>query len=237
MMAYAYRQELPTFEEDAPEWYVWGFIQAKIDQCAEVLEAKRESGKKGGNVKQTQADASKAKQSQAKSSTWKQSQADASKAKQKPHIQEQEYEYEQEQEQLVSSTPNPYELTDDELRRARQEQSDVETAARRVGLPVSAAADFDSMDKLRAEHGAGNLIRAIDRLQGAAEKSRNWRYVGGILRKEKALGYTWADKPPDSAKPGQSGRAQDTMLRYSPEERRETYSAAVVDFDEEDERE
>lgn len=94
-----------------------------------------------------------------------------------------------------SSTPNPsYGLTDDELREIRQEQAETEKAARRVGLPVSALADQDCMDSLRAEHGANNLLKAIDKLQGAPEKSRNWRYVGGILRKEKAAGYTWAEK-------------------------------------------
>ena len=94
-----------------------------------------------------------------------------------------------------SSTPNPsYALTDDELREIRQEQAETEKAARRVGLPVSALADQDCMDSLRAEHGANNLLKAIDKLQGAPEKSRNWRYVGGILRKEKAAGYTWAEK-------------------------------------------
>jgi len=36
-------------------------------------------------------------------------------------------------------------------------------------------------------------------------------------------------------KPAQQAvRAQDTLLRYTPEERRRTYSAAVLDFDEED---
>ena len=32
----------------------------------------------------------------------------------------------------------------------------------------------------------------------------------------------------------QTVRTQDTLLRYTPEERRKTYSAAVLDFDEED---
>ena len=40
------------------------------------------------------------------------------------------------------------------------------------------------------------------------------------------------------AQPGQAAqqgaRAQDTLLRYTPEERRKTYSAAVLDFDEEE---
>lgn len=180
MMAYAYRGELPTFGENAPEWYVWDTLQFKIDQCAESLEAKKASGKKGGSAKQPE--------------------ADESNAKQNAYIQEQEQV--KEQEKNIGGgyvTPNPYDdVTDDELRRMREEQTDVETAAKRMGLPASASGDFDAMDRLRAEYGAENLLKAIDRTQGATEKSRCWRYVEGILRKERERGYTWADKPPDS---------------------------------------
>lgn len=112
-----------------------------------------------------------------------------------------------------SSTPNPsYGLTDDELREIRQEQAETEKAARRVGLPVSALADQDCMDSLRAEHGANNLLKAIDKLQGAPEKSRNWRYVGGILRKEKAAGYTWAERAAES-NGGAAGDAEQVLTR------------------------
>ena len=210
MMAYAYRGELPTFDEDAPEWYVWDTLQFKIDQCAESLEAKKASGKKGGsakqaeadgsNGKQTEANASTSKQSQAKLSKVKQAEADGSNGKQNAYIQEQEQVKEQEK-NLGGGyvTPNPYDdVTDDELRRLREEQTDVETAAKRMGLPASASGDFDAMDRLRAEYGAENLLKAISKTQGATEKSRCWRYVEGILRKEKERGYTWAEKPPDS---------------------------------------
>lgn len=180
MMAYAYRGELPTFGENAPEWYVWDTLQFKIDQCAESLEAKKASGKKGGSAKQPE--------------------ADESNVKQNAYIQEQEQV--KEQEKNIGGgyvTPNPYDdVTDDELRRMREEQADVEAAAKRMGLPASASGDFDAMDRLRAEYGAENLLKAISRTQGATEKSRCWRYVEGILRKEKERGYTWADKPPDS---------------------------------------
>lgn len=184
MMAYAYRGELPTFGENAPEWYVWDTLQFKIDQCAESLEAKKASGKKGGSAKQPE--------------------ADESNTKQNAYIQEQEQVKEQvkEQEKNIGGgyvTPNPYDdVTDDELRRMREEQADVEAAAKRMGLPASASGDFDAMDRLRADYGAENLLKAINKTQGATEKSRCWRYVEGILRKEKERGYTWAEKPPDS---------------------------------------
>lgn len=109
-----------------------------------------------------------------------------------------EKEREGESEYDSSNPQTPFDLTDDELREIRQERADVETAARRVGLPASTLADQDCMDSLRAEHGADNLLKAIGKLQGAPEKSRNWRYVGGILRREKAAGYSWRDKPPEN---------------------------------------
>lgn len=215
MMAYAYRGEEPDFAEDAHEWYIWDTIKLKIDQCAETLESKRASGKKGGSAKQAEADASKANQSEADernfkhieadASTLKQTQADASKVKQteadasEPKL----YKNKNKNKNKSSSSyvpPTPYDdLDDDELLQLRQEQQDVETAARRVSLPVSAAGDYDTMDALRAEHGADNLLKAISRIQGAAEKSRDWRYISGILRKERASGYTWADKPPNAS--------------------------------------
>lgn len=193
MMAYAYRGEEPDFVEDAHEWYIWDTIKLKIDQCAETLESKRASGKKGGSAKQTKADASTLKQTQAEASKAKQTEADASET----GI------YKNKNKNKSSSSyvpPTPYDdIDDDELLRLRQEQQDVETAARRVGLPVSAAGDYDTMDALRAEHGADNLLKAISRIQGATEKSRDWRYISGILRKERASGYTWADKPPNAS--------------------------------------
>jgi hypothetical protein len=109
-----------------------------------------------------------------------------------------EKEREGESEYDSSNPQTPFDLTDDELREIRQERAEVETAARRVGLPASTLADQDCMDSLRAEHGADNLLKAIGKLQGAPEKSRNWRYVGGILRREKAAGYSWRDKPPEN---------------------------------------
>lgn len=134
------------------------------------------------------------------------------KRKEKEGEKEEECEKEREGEsEYDSSNPQtPFDLTDDELREIRQERAEVETAARRVGLPASTLADQDCMDSLRAEHGADNLLKAIGKLQGAPEKSRNWRYVGGILRREKAAGYSWRDKPPESGGTTATGGAQTT---------------------------
>ena len=132
---------------------------------------------------------------------------------QKPKEREKEVEKEVESE-YDSITPNPsFDLTDDELRRIRQEQADVEAAAKRVGLPVSALGDFDTMDNLRAEHGVANLLKAISKVQGATEKSRNWKYIGGILKSEKSAGYTWAEKPPAAGAGGMPGDHQQVLTR------------------------
>lgn len=212
MMAYAYRGEEPDFDEGAHEWYIWDTIKLKIDQCAESLETKRTSGKKGGSVKQTEADESKAKQNEADASEVKQTEADESKT----DIYKNKNKSKSKNKNKSSSSyvpPTPYDdLDDDELLRLRQEQQDVETAARRVGLPVSAMSDYDTMDNLRAEHGADNLLKAISRIQGAPEKCRSWRYVGGILRKEKSAGYTWAERAAESGG-GTAGDAEQVLTR------------------------
>lgn len=248
MMAYAFRGERPEFE--GVEKFGWPALKQHIDRCMANVEAKRSAGSKGGkgkqseadasnvkqseadesNAKQTQADASRSKQSEAEASRAKQTQAEASKAKQNAHIQEQEHIQEHEQEQYVVSNARARagdEMTDDELHAYRKEQAEVEAAARRVGLPVSADADMHCMDTLRAEHGSGNLLKAIARIEGAAEKSRNWRYVSGILRREKAAGYPWREKPPDDARSG--GRDQMQRHQYTQED----YDAMVIDLDEE----
>ena len=108
MMAYAYRGEEPEFEAGAPEWFIWDTLKLKIDQCADNLESKRVSGRKGGsNPKQTEADASESKQKEAKASKGKQIEAEASESKQNPHIKEQEYEQEQEKEECVEGAKPP----------------------------------------------------------------------------------------------------------------------------------
>ena len=178
-------------------------FNSKSTSALNPWKQRKQAGKKveaPSNRKQTKATSSTLKQSQANPSKAKQPEADESNVKQNAYIQEQEQV--KEQEKNIGGgyvTPNPYDdVTDDELRRMREEQADVEAAAKRMGLPVSASGDFDAMDRLRAEYGAENLLKAINKTQGATEKSRCWRYVEGILRKEKERGYTWADKPPDS---------------------------------------
>lgn len=194
-----------ALDEEEPE------LTGSCSACFKLIRATLDSGRNKAanriNAEEQSEIKPKSKGNKAKSKRNKteQSEIKSEQSETKRNEKEKEGEYEKEKEKEKereydsSSTPvPPYDLTGDELRRLRQEQQDVETAAKRVGLPVSAMSDYDTMDNLRAEHGADNLLKAISRIQGAAEKCRSWRYVGGILRKEKTAGYTWAERAAES---------------------------------------
>lgn len=202
-----------ALDEEEPE------LSGSCSACFKLIRPTLDSGRNKAanrmNVEEQTEIKPKSNSNKAKTNQNKSEQAEIkseqNETNRKEREKERESEKEKEREYDSSSTPVPP-LTDDELREIRQEQAETEKAARRVGLPVSALADQDCMDSLRAEHGANNLIKAIDKLQGAPEKSRNWRYVGGILRKEKAAGYTWAEKATDSSA-GAAGDAEQALTR------------------------
>ena len=260
MMAYAYRGEEPRFAGN--ERFIWPVLRQHIDRCAASVEKQKANGSKGGRPPKNKTEENPAKPEETHRNPKKPK--ETQRNHNQDHDQEQDHSHDHSQNHVqesysdqpsVSEYKSACELTDDELLEIRKERADVEDAARRVGLPVSALADQNCMDTLRAEHGAGNVLRALERMEGAAEKSRNWRYVAGILRSEKAQGYAWREKPPDGKEPMQrhgytsadfkamvtdldaddSGRPKgkdgDIMQRYTPRERKATYSAAVVDFD------
>ena len=84
---------------------------------------------------------------------------------------------------------------------------------------------------LAAEYarGAGSPMMLMNTILG------NWKRLG--IATPEAAKQEHEDHLrgiPQKAQPVQSGRTQDAMLRYTPEERRATYNAAVVNFDEED---
>lgn len=185
-----------ALDEEEPE------LSGSCSACFKLIRPTLDSGRNKAanrmNAEEQSEIKPKSNSNKAKSNQNKPEQTEIKSEQTETNRKEREREKEKESEYDSSSTPVPP-LTDDELRRLRQEQQDVETAAKRVGLPVSAMSDYDTMDNLRAEHGADNLLKAISRIQGAAEKCRSWRYISGILRKEKASGYTWADKPPNAS--------------------------------------
>ena len=185
-----------ALDEEEPE------LSGSCSACFKLIRPTLDSGRNKAanrmNAEEQSEIKPKTNGNKAKSNQNKSEQTEIKSEQTETNRKERERDKENETEYDSSSTPVPP-LTDDELRRLRQEQQDVETAAKRVGLPVSAMSDYDTMDNLRAEHGADNLLKAISRIQGAAEKCRSWRYISGILRKERASGYTWADKPPNTS--------------------------------------
>lgn len=181
-----------ALDEEEPE------LSGSCSACFKLIRPTLDSGRnKAANRMNVEEQIEIKPKSNSNKAKTNQNKPEQTETNRKEREKERESEKEKEREYDSSSTSVPP-LTDDELRRLRQEQQDVETAAKRVGLPVSAMSDYDTMDNLRAEHGADNLLKAIGRIQGAPEKCRSWRYVGGILRKEKSAGYTWAEKPPES---------------------------------------
>lgn len=185
-----------ALDEEEPE--LTGSCSACFKLIRPTLDSGRNKAANRMNAEEQSEIKPKSNGNKAKSNRNKSEQSGTNR-KEKEKEKEGECEKEKEREYDSSSIfVPPYDLTDDELRRLRQEQQDVETAAKRVGLPVSAMSDYDTMDNLRAEHGADNLLKAIGRIQGAAEKCRSWRYVGGILRKEKTAGYTWTERAAES---------------------------------------
>ena len=78
--------------------------------------------------------------------------------------------------------------------------------ARGSGAPMM------TMNRIRSDWQRAG-IRTVDAAQ--AEHESHVRAAGG-------------------AKPAPAAKPQDTLLRYTPEQRKETYSAAVLDFDEEE---
>ena len=63
----------------------------------------------------------------------------------------------------------------------------------------------------------------------------DWQRAGiSTLEAARAEHESHVRTAPQSGQRQPAAKPQDTMLRYTPEQRRETYSAAVLDFDEED---
>lgn len=242
MMAYAYRGEVPQFE--GVEKYVWVVLRQHIDRCAASVDAKKAAGSKGGKnakaestSKQSEADASRSKQKQAETSKGKQSEADASKGKQSAH--NQEHEHEQEQDHKQEQKENDA--------RATAAPAGVEEEEAIIGIDGSdlsgVSADYDKAAALVSEYRLPDSDQSREAIVlDAAE--HGWEKVEAAL-KEAALGNSRAMLSvnfyrailKNAGKPkiqrGRDAPAGDSMLRYTPEQRKATFSAAILDFDEE----
>ena len=236
MMAYAYRGEEPQFED--VEKFGWPAFRQHIDRCAANVEAKKAAGSKGGkrrnDDKQTQADASESKQSEADANDDKQTQADASESKQNAHIHDHDNDHEYNQDHKK------------ETKRAcaREEAASAPAADDKKiigidGMDMSESfRNYDRSEELVSRFKLPDTDQSRIALIEDAERV-GWEKVEAAL-KAAALGnsrpmlsvnfYRKVLENDGRPKPA-TGGGREAMLRYSPSERKATYSAAVMDFD------
>lgn len=233
MMAYAYRGEEPEFT--GVEKFIWPVLRQHIDRCTQSIEAKKAAGSKGGkgskSDKQTQADGSKSKQSEAEASKEKRTGADESESKQNAHTQ---YQY---HDQYHTHDHNHNDVVVDAHATATTANEPV-TGIDGSDLSESIAlnAEVDSLlkkyriaeynrDALMDEIGKHGLDKVREVMQKAAESDNRGGLSITFIRA--CLSNDGKPKPARSS----PGQVKEQMLRYSPEDRKATYSAAIVDFD------
>ena len=242
MMAYAYRGEEPEFA--GVEKFIWPVLRQHIDRCTQSIEAKKAAGSKGGKGsktdKQTQADGSKSKQNEAEVSKAKQTEAEESEIKQNAHTQYQYHDqyhthyhnHNEEECNTCAREGAPASSPADEgvigidgtdLSAEIALNAEVDVLLRQYKLSESVRGGL--MDEI-TKHGLDKVKRVM---QEAAESDTK----GGLsLRFIRACLANDGKQKPQRAAPG-SGKAFDQMLRYTPEERKKTIAAAILDFDDE----
>jgi hypothetical protein len=238
MMAYAYRHEEPEFT--GVEKFIWPVLRQHIDRCAQNVEAKKAAGSKGGkgskSSKQTESEESNIKQIKAEESRSKQSEAEESENKQNAHNHDHDNDHEHDndhnheevcararEEAPTTTTTDPVIGIDgQDLSESIRMNAEVDVLLRTYRLSEAVRGDLlEDIDK----HGLDKVKRVIhEAAQSDTKGGLSIRFIRACLEND---GKT----KPQRAAPG-SGKAFDQMLRYTPEERKKTYSAAVLDFDE-----
>ena len=210
MMAYSFRGEEPEFT--GAERFVWPMLRNHIDSCENRSEKMKANGKCCGRPEsKPEANESKAKQTEANESKAKQTEANESKTEQtdsktKP-IQEQDHEQEHVHDQDHKSTREKRTRfvppTPEEVQAYMLEQG---------GTHVQAV-------RFMAHYGSNGWKVGKNPMKNWKDAVRGW-----ISRDKEGVFYAGNRASPPN---------QDKMMRYTPEERKKTYSAAVLDFDEE----
>lgn len=204
MMAYSFRGEEPEFT--GAERFVWPMLRNHIDSCEERSEKMKANGRRGGKP-ESKPEANEIKEKQTEANESKPEQADS---KTKP-IQEQEQEQEQDH------------VHDQDHKSTRGKRE-------RFAPPT-----LQECEAFFTENG-GTVVQATKfflnfeskNWKSGREKLSNWhsRALKWILD-DKEGGFSVGNR----ASPQQT---QDKMMRYTPEERRKTYQAAELNFDEEE---
>ena len=204
MMAYSFRGEEPEFS--GQERFVWPMLRNHIDSCEERSEKMKANGRRGGRPE------SKDNQSESKDNQTKPNETKATETESKENpIQEQEQEQEQEH------------VHDQDHKSTRGKRE------RFVPPTVQECEAFFT------ENG-GTVVQATKfflnfeskNWKAGREKLSNWhsRALKWILD-DKEGGFSAGNRasPP---------KPQEIMLRHSEKDRKAAYSAAVVNFDEEE---
>ena len=223
MMAYAYRGEEPHF--DGVEKFIWAVLRQHIDRCAQNVEAKKAAGSKGGKRKTEE------KQIEAEASTSKQTEAESSRPKQNAHNQDQDHDNDHDHKQdhkektdnaRATAADEPVTGIDGEdLSADIRNNAEVDVLLKKYRMPEAVRGDL--LDDI-AEHGLDKVKRVM---QEAARSDTR----GGLSLNF----YRACLKNDGKQRAAPSGKGSgDQMLRYTPEERKKNYSAAVLDFDEGD---
>lgn len=235
MMAYAYRGEEPEFT--GVEKFIWPVLRQYIDRCAQSVEAKKAAGSKGGKgskaEKRAQADGSNAKQSEAEASKANQNEADGSESKQNAHT---KYQY---HDQYHTHDHDHKEECNAHAREGEPSSTTVEGidgSDLAESIRLNTEVDALLMTYKLSEAVRGDLLEDIEkhglekvkRVMQEAARSDN---RGGLsIRFIRACLASDGKIKPSRAAP--SATHDPHMQRYTPEERKATYSAAVLDFDE-----
>ena len=225
MIAYALNGEEPEFE--GMEKFIWPVLKLDIDRCAASIEKQTANGSKGGRPSKSQQkpneNPNKPSETQAKPNESLNTNTNSN-----------------------SNTNNQEEVVKD----ARAREGAAPAASKKAEEPIIGIDGTDLSAAMADYDRAGDLVSRFklpdnDISRGAiiedAEKM-GWEKVEKALaeaakansRAMLSVNFYRAVLKNEGKPRAAVKAAGDTMLRYSAEERKKTYSAAIVDFDEED---
>ena len=198
-----------SFRGEEPEFsgqerFVWPMLRNHIDSCEERSEKMKANGRRGGKP-ESKPEANESKEKQTEANGSKPEQADS---KTKP-IQEQEQEQEHVHDQEHKST------------RGKRERFAPPTVQECEAFFTENGATVVQATRFHCYYAANGWKTGKNPMKDWQAAARGW-----ILR-DKESGFSAGNR----ASPQQT---QDKMMRYTPEERRKTYQAAELNFDEEE---
>ena len=206
MMAYAFRDEEPDFERGTAERYVWPAIRNKIDGCERKVRQKRANGEKGGRPSKNE-NKEKPEETENNQTEPDETKENQTEPNETPNVHEQEHEHVQEQEQR-----------ENESARARKRAS-----------PFTPPTPDEVAAYCRERGNAVDADRFCD-----FYASKGWRIGNQPMKDWRAAVRTWEKRCETQAAQRAAPGGKDQMLRYTSEERKKTYSAAILDFDAEE---